>query len=237
LDFSREQRLAIWTLAGLALIAIAIGSGRRHFKEPGDVEFVQAGVGVDASSASSQDSGGRIPRSASSGQIAVHVAGEVKKPGLYTLQDGSRIADAIKLAGGPSLEADIDAVNLAAKVEDGSQIFVPSKKQTRLLPSPRSFPSVSVSKNPGSAEDRITAALKKTSASGGKLSRPGEGMVNINTAGPEELERLPGVGPATAQKILDYRAANGPFKAVEELMDVKGIGPAKFEKMRPFIQL
>lgn len=240
MEFSKEQRLAIWVLVGLSLAAIGIGSAKRHSIYNKPVEFVQLNSGNGlAASPPRESSSGRFRTSRhAAGAIAVHVAGHVKSPGLYKLEPESRIADAVKQAGGPTADAMLDAVNLAAKVQDGTQIYVPSKKEIRSAPVQQSFRAVSKSPTPGTPAERITPNMWKTTAAGTKLSVPGQGVVNINTASIEELQRLPGVGPSTAQKILDYRHANGgQFRAIEELMDVKGIGPAKFEKMRPFLSL
>lgn len=234
MDFSREQRLAILILVGLGLAAIGVAGARRHVAGSQDVEYIRSAAGSEVSLP--QD---RPPRLRSggttSGPVAVHVAGHVKKPGFYTLDRGGRISDALKLAGGPTQDADLDAINLAAKLEDGVQIYVPSKKETKAAPSPQAIRTISKSPTPGPASQRVIAASSQQT--GSKLTVPGDGSVNINTAGSAELQRLPGVGPATAEKILKHRAANGPFKAAEELMDVKGIGPAKLEKMRPFVEL
>lgn len=150
--------------------------------------------------------------------MVVHVAGAVKRPGLYRLPPGSRNDDAVKMAGGPTEKADLDGVNLALVAEDGAQLLVPEK-------------GVAPRATPGQAE---TAAPRGSS---GKLSRPGEGAVNINTASTEELQRLPGVGPSTAAKILAYRKEAGRFTAPDQLMEVSGIGEKKFAAMQPFVRV
>ena len=130
--------------------------------------------------------------------VLAHAAGAVHRPGLYELAAGDRIADLLAAAGGATRRADLDRVNLAAPVADGSQVVVP-----------RVGEPVVAAPAPG-AEPPSTA-----------------GPVDLNTAGPEELETLPGVGPATAAAILEYRDANGPFTSVDQLIDVPGIGEAK----------
>jgi len=242
MDFSKEQRLVVWVLVGLSLAAIGVGVARRQFTRPGKVEFVHAGGGSQAVPGEEVPQIPQRPfRSGTetdrAGQILVHVAGHVKKPGLYAFRPGDRIATALKAAGGASGDADLDAINLAAKVEDGMQIYVPSKKESRSAASPRAFRAITKSATPGPLGARITPEMWQQAGQTTKLSVPGQGTVNINTAGPAELQRLPGVGPSTAQKIIDHRATNGPFRAPEELMDVKGIGPKKFEKMRPFVRI
>jgi competence protein ComEA len=140
--------------------------------------------------------------------LVVHVAGEVVSPGVYELPAGSRLIDALNAAGGPTRRADTDAINLATMVSDAQQVFVPRK---------------------GVAVRREPTAPRGTNVA--------EEKVNVNTATSTELETLPGVGPHTAQAIIDHRAKNGPFLAVEELMDVRGIGPATLERLRDRVRL
>lgn len=138
-----------------------------------------------------------IPVSVLSPNIFVHVVGEVTAPGLYEIEPGERIADAIDKAGGFTANALVGSVNLARSPNDGDQIVV------------------------FSIEDEIT----------------GDGLVSINTAKQAELESLPGVGPALAKRIIDYRDMNGSFSSVEGLDNVSGIGPAMLEKIRDLIRL
>ncbi|MCR4441319.1 MAG: helix-hairpin-helix domain-containing protein [Peptococcaceae bacterium] len=138
--------------------------------------------------------------------LAVHVVGAVEKPGLYSLQEGARVYDAVQLAV-PLAEADLAQINLAAPLVDGKQVYVPSKGE----------------KPSSSAAPSYRLGVKST------------GLININTAGKEELERLPGIGPALAQRIIEYREKNGPFKKVDEITGVSGIGPSLLEKARNMI--
>lgn len=189
-------------------------------------------------------------------EVVIHVAGCVKRPGVYRLPPGSRVDDAIKAASGPAADADTESLNLAAPLIDGKQLYVPSRKETAPPPAmlktasgraPTSTPPRRVAseylpdrlaRKPSEAiSDTNTRPTKGYLSSSGKLHSPGEGVVRINTASPASLQRLPGVGPATAQKIVDYRRNTGLFKQVEDIMMVKGIGPKKFEKMRPFLRL
>jgi competence protein ComEA len=147
-------------------------------------------------------------------QVVVHVVGAVRLPGLYRLREGSRIDDAIGLAGGPKPKAALELVNLAAPVADGQQVVVPLRGSAGSA-GPTSSPAPGAPATPGA---------------------PG-GVVHLNSATLEELDTLPGIGPVTAQKILDYRAANGAFKSVEELDAVSGIGPARLEQLLPLVGL
>jgi len=139
-----------------------------------------------------------------------HAAGAVVHPGVYRLDAGARVADLLAAAGGPAPEADLDAINLAAKVADGDRIYVPRH---------------------GEVPVGTTAA---GSAGGGSASG---GVVNLNTASVDELDSLPGVGPATAQAILDYRRQHGKFRSVDQLLEVRGIGDAKLRQIRPRVRV
>jgi competence protein ComEA len=140
-------------------------------------------------------------------EVLVHVVGAVRSPGLYELEEGSRIDDAITAAGGPKPKAALDFVNLASPVADGQQVVVPVRR----------------------AHGGMTGAPALGSA-------PAE-RVHLNTATLEELDTLPGVGPVTAQKILDYRTEHGAFSSVDELDAVPGIGPARLAELRELVDL
>jgi competence protein ComEA len=129
-------------------------------------------------------------------------------PGLYRLDAGSRVADALQLAGGPLRKADLDALNLAQPLTDGVKIEVARKGE-------RVAADVSVDVSPS----------------------PSIAVVNINTADEAALETIPGVGPVTANAILDYRSRIGSFSAIEQLLEVNGIGPATIENIRPYISI
>ena len=138
--------------------------------------------------------------------VVVHVVGAVRRPGLYRFREGARIADAVRRAGGVTRKADVTAVNLAAPLADGAQVVVP----TRAAPGAPAAPAA------GSA---------------GATSGP----ISLNTATLEQLDALPGIGPTTAQKILDYREQHGAFSSVEELDAVSGIGPSRLEELRKHV--
>jgi competence protein ComEA len=153
--------------------------------------------------------------SAKSGrQIFVHVGGAVHRPGLYQLADGARVYDAVDAAGGATDDADLDALNLAAKVKDGDKILVPARIE------------------PGA--DPPAGQTAASGAADGAAAAPG-GLVNLNSATLDQLDALPGVGPSTAQKIIAYRTEHGGFRTIDELMDVPGIGPAKFEELKDLV--
>ena len=147
----------------------------------------------------------------------------------------SRVKDAIKAAGGALPNADVETINLAEKLADGEQVFIAAKGAVP----PPAVSGVSGGTPAPSTKRTSQAISDRESRQKGpeKLQSPGKGTVNINTAGLDQLQKLPGIGPAMAQRILDYRTAHGRFQAVDELDEVKGIGPAKLAKMRPFVSL
>lgn len=141
----------------------------------------------------------------------VHVAGAVASAGVYRVEAGARVDEAIRLAGGPTPDADIDVVNLAAVVVDGSRIYVPHVGET------------------------IRPEVVPTGGGGGVVTTIAAGPVNVNVATIEELDQLPGVGPATAAAILTERERNGPFVSVDDLDRVPGIGPARLDALRDLV--
>ena len=149
----------------------------------------------------------RIDAGASSGAgapvLVVHVVGAVHRPGLFRLKEGSRVADAVSRAGGPTRRAELSAVNLAAPLADGQQVIVPRR-------------------GPPGAE---TAAAGEVAGA----------KVSLALATVDQLDELPGIGPVTAQKIVDWRSSHGPFQSVDDLDDVPGIGPVRIEQLRELV--
>jgi competence protein ComEA len=140
-------------------------------------------------------------------RVVVHVVGAVRRPGLYRLSQGARVADAVARAGGATRKADVSLVNLAALVSDGEQVVVPRR---------------------GAA-----GAAGAGGAAGGMGASTGP--IHLNSATVEQLDTLPGVGPVTAQKIVDYRQKHGAFTSVDELDAVPGIGPARLDELRDLV--
>lgn len=147
--------------------------------------------------------------------LIVHVSGDVGRPGVVEVTEGDRVNDAIEAAGGANDSADLDRVNLAAPVVDGERIHVPA------------FGEI----------DQPVLVEPIRPAEGDEAPTPGSTpvVVDLNRAGLAELESLSGVGPATAQAIIDTREARGPFRSVDELLEVDGIGPGKLEELRPHV--
>ena len=155
--------------------------------------------------------------------ITVYVSGEVVKPGVYVLLTTARIIDALQAAGGATSAADLVVVNLAAPLVDAAQIFIPRVGSTPRATLPRPHAGINlpvVSSNTGSSSADTAS-----------------GIVDLNSASISDLDSLPGVGPSTAQAIIDYRVANGPYASVDDLLNVRGIGPSKLAAMRARVRV
>lgn len=147
----------------------------------------------------------------SSGEVVVHVAGAVARPGLFRLVAPARVADAVAAAGGTTGAADLDRVNLAAPVADGERVWVPRRGEAA--------PEVASGGGGGGGGP--------PAAGGGRRPDAPAQRLDVNTATVEQLEALPGIGPATARAIIEHRTRHGPFRTVRQLLDVRGIGEAK----------
>jgi competence protein ComEA len=192
------RQLAAWA-AGLAAIAI--------------LGFLLLRSGAPPPAAPAAGIPVRDDAAPSGGPVLVHVAGAVRHPGVYTLRAGARAADALRRAGGARPGADLAAVNLAAKLEDGRQVLVPRRA-------------------PGGA----AAAPAGMGGAAGTATAPAV-PIDLNTATLEQLDTLDGVGPATAQKILDYRQQHGGFNSVDELGQVSGIGDKRLAALREHVRV
>lgn len=188
--------MAAW-IAGFAVV-VALGVWLLHGRGDAPPAPV-APIRVEADAASSDG-----------GKVLVHVAGAVRRPGVYTLRAGARVADAVERAGGPRRHADLSAVNLASKLEDGRQVLVPRRLAGGAAVAPAT---------PGAAP--------------GLPAQP----IDLNTATLEQLDTLDGVGPATAQKIIDYRTEHGGFGSVDELGQVSGIGEKRLAALRDHVRV
>lgn len=151
------------------------------------------------------------------GRVTVHVAGAVRRPDVYRMPAGARVDDAVHRAGGATRAADLDSINLAAKLEDGRQVLVPRAAA------------------PGSTAAGSTAAGSTAGGAPSAAQAPATGPVNLNTATLEQLQTLDGVGPGIAQRILDYREQNGGFRRVEDLGAVSGIGVKRMATLTPLV--
>jgi competence protein ComEA len=193
-------------LLGGLLLVLALLVGARFVVRAGTSAGAAAPPIVgsnDQAGSTAPSDGAPVPATT---RLVVYVVGAVRRPGLYRLAQGSRVADAVARAGGVTRKADPAALNLAAPIADGEQVLVPAR-----LP-------VAVAASQGVAVPGVPP-----------------GPIQLSSATPEQLDSLPGIGPATARKILDYRAEHGAFRSVDELDDVPGIGPARVEQLRGLV--
>lgn len=147
-------------------------------------------------------------------KIIVDIGGEVVSPMVVELEEGSRVGDAIEAAGGVTENADLTDINRAAFVEDGEKIYIPSAE---------------IEGEDGEGDGEVSSSVRQTGRS--------DGRININTADSAQLQELDGIGPATAQKIIDYRKENGRFSSIEDIKNVSGIGDKSFEKIKDRIKV
>lgn len=173
--------------------------------------------------ASNTDASSALPTGAN---ITVYVSGEVVKPGVYVLLATSRVIDALQAAGGATNQADLVVVNLAAPLVDAAQVFIPRIGSTPRVTLPRPHAGINLP---------IAGGSGGAGVGGGATSAAG--IVDINSATLSDLDALPGVGPSTAQAIIDYRTANGPYASVDDLLNVRGIGPSKLAAMRARVRV
>ena len=154
-------------------------------------------------------------------KIVIYVTGAVKKEGIYEIEENSRIADCIEIAGGLNEDADINNINLAYILCDGMKIHIPRKNENinQIQDNTKSY--ISTDSNNKDNDKTNNKNIK----------------VNINTANQAELETLPGIGPSTALKIIEYRKENGKFNNIEDIKNVSGIGDSKFNKVKEFIRV
>ena len=219
-EISRAQ---IATYVVLALVVVVLGVRFMQRQQPSSA--VSGGAGAAASSASSGASGStatavRVSRAPAQASV-VHVAGAVRRPGVYRLPAGARVQEAVRRAGGARRGANVNGINLAAKVVDGQQVVVPSR-----TPSGSGGPAAAAG---APAEGSGPAGA----AAAGAVPGP---PISLNNATAEQLDTLDGVGPATAQKIIAWRTQHGGFRSVADLGQVPGIGPKKLAALRDRVQ-
>jgi competence protein ComEA len=191
-------------LVGLIALALLIVGGAALWY----VRSLPSSVRIEASTERLGPSGVAGPApTATSAVVIVDVAGWVRRPGVYDFRQGDRVIDAIRMAGGGKSGADLQSINLAALLTDGQQIVVLKKGQ-------------------GGTGPGIAGGGAAPGAGGA------EALINVNTATLDQLESLPGIGPALGQRIIDYRQEHGPFRKVEDLLNVSGIGDKTLAEIR-----
>jgi competence protein ComEA len=193
-------------LAAYAACAVLIGLlGWRALHADGETAQAVSGPTRTTPAKAGAGDGAVTVAEAAPTSALVHVVGAVRRPGVYRLAAGLRVQDAIRRAGGARAGADLQAINLAAKVADAQQVVVPRRGST---------------------------ASAAAAGGGADAGAGASGPVNLNSATAEQLDTLDGVGPATATKILEYRQQHGGFRTVDDLAQISGIGPKKLEALR-----
>lgn len=199
----RRWRLAVAAVVGAVIVGVAVALGLATSSRGGEPEtppaLPAAPGGSSAATASPPSEAGR--------SMVISVVGRVAKPGLVTLPDGARVADALKAVGGPVRGVDLGALNLARRLTDGEQIYV-------------GIPTPPNAEPPGTASG---------------TGQSGADVVDLNSASLAALDTLPGVGPVTAQRIVDWRTQHGRFASVDQLQDVDGIGPTRFARLKDLV--
>jgi competence protein ComEA len=211
LTLLRLDRAAVFGIAVIGVLAVVVTVVLVQGGKPSSVSY--SGDGSPLASASPSEAAAAIPTTepSESGTVVVDVAGRVHRPGLVTVPTGSRVWDVVEAAGGFRRPKDSVSLNLARVVADGEQVVVGV-----------------------AAPGGVATPLSGDASSTG--SAPGE-PVDLNTADLAALDTLPGVGPVLAQRILEYRTTNGPFRSVDELNDVSGIGEVTFADLAPLVRV
>jgi competence protein ComEA len=224
-----KKRLLVYALAGLAVLAVG-AIGLLTMRSSGgvptqgmvlDISGVQgAAAQVSTSPIDPTVSSSDVSTTSSSTTVTeapliyVQVAGAVLRPGVYRVSPEARAFQAVLQAGGFTEEADQQAVPLAARMSDGCRLYIPRRGETATGP-----------------------VLSADPAAGGGKEAPASGPISLNSATLEELDALPGIGPALAKQIIAYREKQGPFTSIDQLGEVSGIGPSKLEQLRPLVGL
>ena len=212
-----ENKKKILISVGLILILISFLI-YYIFTNNSDEDTIDNLILIQNEESSSEDTSANEIQKEVKKEIAVHIVGEIKKEGIIYVEDGSRVADVIKKAGGETKEADLSKINLAYIVQDGEKIYIPNKNEK--------INGFTTQNNGSSVSEESTLNNNQN-----------EKKVNINTANLSELDALPGIGPSIAQRIIDYREENGSFKSIEDLQNVKGIGTAKYEEIKDYVTI
>ena len=199
------------SVLAVALLVLVVISGTIYMRQEKATE-ISLGEAIELKEAAAPTPTGEAVE-ISPKEISVYICGNVKSPGVIKVKEGTRLDEAVLLAGGANEVADLTAVNLAYKLADEDMVFIPKKGET-LQSSGKVVPGVNTVKSVA-------------------VNKPGK--VNINTAGAGELDTLDGVGPATATAIIQYREQNGPFQSIDEIKNVKGIGDSKFDSIKDSI--
>ncbi|WP_208028154.1 helix-hairpin-helix domain-containing protein [Rhabdothermincola sediminis] len=215
---ARAGMARVATVALVVAIGLAAGAWWWRSSTHGSGE---AGFPLPSTVVPFQLDGAAGPTSSVPAEIVVHAAGAVARPGVYRVAHGARVGDVLEAAGGVTPDADVDRLNLAAPLADGVRVYVPRHGEEN--------PAAPLAADSGGGPAAGAAGPAGAAGTGGKL--------DLNTATAEQLETLPGIGPATAAAIIEHRERKGRFRSVDGLLDVRGIGPAKLEQIRDAVRV
>ena len=216
----RKDKIKIVAIPVLVIAAVLffwMGSGDEEITvdgSGGDTQVVEEGAGNSSGEVADGVAG---TTGASSGKLYVDISGEVERPGVYEVSEGTRLFEVIEQAGGLTDEADIDSLNRAETVADGQKILIAAKGEN------------------SSGSQGTQSGSGTNSGSGTASGTTNEGKVNINTAESAELQTIPGIGPSKAARIIEYRQSNGNFSSIEDIQNVSGIGSKTFESIKDYI--
>lgn len=229
MEKARNVALLVAVVSAVVAFAVLFAPHRIELGSPSSGDDATATVPPQiASSAVQANTAVPVARPAPT-RLVVYVCGLVKHPGVYEMAPGSRVGDGIDRAGGALADADLEQLNLAEPLADAMKVDVPHKGEHLAFATALDAPPVSA------AVGGTRRHAHRSGRSSHKL-QPGQ-TLDVNTASETELTQLPGVGPSLAGRIVEYRAANGPFQSIDDLQNVSGIGPSKLDKMAPYVRL
>ena len=214
--FTKKQKIII----GIFIVVVAIVAIYYSYKQENN--FLEEAENLEIEN-QAKEGAEESEETTEKEKIIVHISGAVQNEGIVELESGSRVADAIEKAGGLKENAYMDEINLAYQLEDGEKIHIPTVEEQKEKENQES----KVENESATGSDGTTSRSSNSSINNGSQIK-----ININTATEEELDTLPGIGPSTATKILDYRKEKGKFKTIEEIKEVSGIGESKYEKIK-----
>lgn len=214
--FNKKQKIII----GIVIVIVAIVAIYYSYKQENN--FLEETENLEIEN-QAKEGAEESEETTEKEKIIVHISGAVQNEGIVELESGSRVADAIEKVGGLKENAYMDEINLAYQLEDGEKIHIPTIEEQKEKENQES----KVENESATGSDGTTSRSSNSSINNGSQTK-----ININTATEEELDTLPGIGPSTATKILDYRKEKGKFKTIEEIKEVSGIGENKYEKIK-----